>query len=71
NKVARVALRLNPEVDPQTHAYITTGKAENKFGISFGEIDSFLTTLSTLKNIHICGLHFHIGSQILQLQVFN
>lgn len=71
NKVARVALRLNPEVDPQTHAYITTGKAENKFGISFSEVDSFLTQLPSLKNIHICGLHFHIGSQILQLQVFN
>lgn len=71
NKVARVALRLNPEVDPLTHVYITTGKAENKFGISFAEVDTFLDTLPTLNNIHICGLHFHIGSQILQLQVFN
>ncbi|MFI3314191.1 MAG: diaminopimelate decarboxylase [Rikenellaceae bacterium] len=70
-KVARVALRLNPEVDPKTHAYITTGKAENKFGISFGEIDKFLEMLPNLQNLHICGLHFHIGSQILDLSVFK
>ncbi|MFI3322251.1 MAG: diaminopimelate decarboxylase [Rikenellaceae bacterium] len=70
-KTARVALRLNPEVDPKTHAYITTGKAENKFGISFSEVDKFLEMLPSLTNLHICGLHFHIGSQILQLDVFN
>ena len=69
--MARVALRLNPEVDLKTHAYITTGKAENKFGIAFSEIDKFLELLPTLNNLHICGLHFHIGSQILDIEVFK
>ncbi len=69
-KIARVALRLNPNVDPQTHAYITTGKSENKFGIPFHEVDTFLEMLPTLNNIEFIGLHFHIGSQITNLTVF-
>ncbi len=70
-KVANVALRLNPDVDPQTHAYITTGKAENKFGIPFHEVDTFVEMLPTLTNIKFIGIHFHIGSQITNLSVFK
>lgn len=67
---ARIALRLNPEIDPETHHYITTGLKDNKFGISYHEIGEVLEQISSLNNIKICGIHFHIGSQIRQLDVF-
>ncbi len=70
-KIANVALRLNPDVDPQTHAYITTGKAENKFGIPSHEVDTFIDMLPSLTNIKFIGIHFHIGSQITNLSVFK
>jgi diaminopimelate decarboxylase len=71
NKVASVALRINPEVDAHTHAYITTGLKENKFGINLSQLDSVLDLFETLKNVKLIGLHFHIGSQITDLSSFQ
>ena len=71
NKVASVALRINPEVDAHTHAYITTGLKENKFGINLSQLDSVLDLFETLKNVKMIGLHFHIGSQITDLTSFQ
>ena len=68
---ARVALRINPNVDAKTHHYITTGIEENKFGINPWELEDILDHLNKLENIEITGLHFHIGSQITNLDVFR
>ena len=64
---ARVALRVNPDIDAHTHRYITTGLAENKFGIDMRLLDGILDTVATLDHIELAGLHFHIGSQITDL----
>ncbi len=71
NKKARVALRINPNVDAHTHKYITTGLEENKFGINPYEFDDVLTLLKQLPHIELIGLHFHIGSQIGSLTPFK
>ncbi|MTI86804.1 MAG: diaminopimelate decarboxylase [Balneolaceae bacterium] len=68
---ARIALRLNPNVDAKTHKYITTGLKENKFGINEEDLDSVLDALVDLGNLKLIGIHFHIGSQIEQLQPFK
>jgi len=68
---ARVALRINPDVDPQTHKNISTGQADSKFGIAYTEIEEALGRIGSLRNITIVGLHFHIGSQILNLKVYE
>jgi len=68
---ARIALRINPDVDPKTHRHISTGKADNKFGISYTEIDEAIASLDRLRHIEIVGLHFHIGSKIRDMQVFE
>jgi len=70
-KRANIALRLNPNVDAYTHKYITTGLEENKFGINTHEIDSVIELLKTLPNLNLTGLHFHIGSQITDLEPFK
>jgi len=70
-KKTRVALRINPNVDAQTHHYITTGLEENKFGIKLWELDSCITELKSLDNIELIGIHFHVGSQITDLNVFK
>lgn len=70
-KKARIFLRLNPDVEAHTHKNITTGKAENKFGINASDTDIFLTLRKDLKNIEFEGLHFHIGSQICDFDVFK
>lgn len=70
-KTARIALRINPNINAKTHHYITTGLEENKFGISTWEFEDLLTTLQQCSNIDIVGLHFHIGSQIVDLSVFK
>ena len=62
---ARVALRVNPDVDPQTHKYISTGKKENKFGLDLDRTVQAYELAARLPNIEIAGLHMHIGSQIL------
>jgi len=69
--IAKVALRLNPDVKANTHAHITTGMMENKFGLSVEEVLEAKSILSGLKNISLIGLHFHIGSQITNLDVFK
>ncbi len=71
NKIASVALRINPNVDAATHHYITTGLEENKFGINTWELPKLLELIPTLKNIVVIGLHFHIGSQVTDLTVFK
>ena len=71
NKTANVALRLNPNVSANTHKYITTGLDENKFGINPWELESIIEQLKSLRNIKVVGLHFHIGSQITDLNVFK
>lgn len=71
DRVARIALRINPNVDAYTHKHITTGLDENKFGINMWEMESVLALLKTLENIELVGLHFHIGSQITQMDVFQ
>ncbi|MGL4780626.1 MAG: diaminopimelate decarboxylase, partial [Bacteroidales bacterium] len=71
NKTARVALRVNPEVDAKTHHYITTGLKENKFGVSMELLNKVLDRATGLSNIELIGLHFHVGSQITDLSVFN
>ncbi len=69
-KIARVAFRINPNVGAHTHANITTGLAENKFGISMEDMDKVIDMAETLPNIKFVGLHFHIGSQILDMGDF-
>ncbi|WP_245590589.1 diaminopimelate decarboxylase [Adhaeribacter aquaticus] len=71
DKMARVALRINPNVDANTHKHITTGLNENKFGINIWELEDVLQLIQSLPNIELIGLHFHIGSQITDLTVFN
>lgn len=71
NKVARVAFRINPEVDAHTHVKITTGQAENKFGIAIADMIPLFDRASKLSHIEVVGLHFHIGSQISQMAPFE
>ena len=70
-KVARVAFRLNPNVGAHTHANITTGLAENKFGIAMRDMVPVIEHAQQLKNTQVVGLHFHIGSQILDMGDFQ
>lgn len=70
-KTANVALRINPDVDPMTHKHISTGQGDSKFGISYKEIEEVLEELHKFGNINISGVHFHIGSQIEELRVFE
>ena len=69
--VARVAFRLNPNVGAHTHANITTGLAENKFGIAMRDMESVIQRAAALSNVRVVGLHFHIGSQILDMGDFQ
>lgn len=69
-KTARVAFRINPNVGAHTHANITTGLAENKFGISMEDMDKVIDMAETLPHVKFVGLHFHIGSQILDMGDF-
>ena len=69
--MARVAVRVNPNVDAHTHQYITTGLNENKFGINLEQLDYFVGKALALENVDLCGVHFHIGSQITEMQPFE
>lgn len=69
-KIARVAFRINPDVGAHTHANITTGLAENKFGISMQDMNSIIDRALEMKHVSFVGLHFHIGSQILDMGDF-
>ena len=70
-KVARVAFRLNPNVGAHTHANITTGLAENKFGIDMRDMLKVIEEAQGMQNVKVVGLHFHIGSQILDMGDFE
>lgn len=67
----RIAFRVNPDVDPKTHKYISTGKKENKFGLDFERTMQAYAMAATLPNIEIAGLHMHIGSQLLDAGPFG
>lgn len=68
--VAPVSLRVNPDIGAHTHAGITTGLAENKFGIYHGALEPVIRRALELKSVRFLGLHFHIGSQILDMSDF-
>ena len=70
-KKARISLRVNPDIDAHTHKYISTGRKEDKFGISPWMFESVAELFKTCKNIELVGLHFHVGSQITDLAVFK
>ncbi len=68
---ARIALRINPDVNGNTHVYITTGMEENKFGIHQWELEEILRLIPGLRKLELTGLHFHIGSQITNMETFG
>ena len=70
-KVAKVAIRINPNVDAYTHHYITTGLEENKFGVNQWELPACVDELKRSSNLKLIGIHFHVGSQITNLDVFK
>ncbi len=70
-KTAQVAIRINPNVDAHTHEYITTGLNENKFGFNMSHLECVISALQDLHNIKLIGIHFHIGSQIEDVQTFK
>ena len=70
NIVAQVAIRINPNIGAHTHSNITTGLAENKFGINYEQLDEVIDFIGQMEHIKLIGLHFHIGSQILVMDDF-
>jgi diaminopimelate decarboxylase len=70
-RIARIAFRVNPDVDAKTHHKIATGKAENKFGVPFEEAPALYALASRLPGIEVSGVHMHIGSQITELAPFR
>jgi diaminopimelate decarboxylase len=70
-RIARIALRINPYIEAHTHKYITTGIEDSKFGINTWELEEVIKRLSSLNNIRLIGMHFHIGSQITRMSVFK
>ena len=70
-KVASVALRLNPGIDAHTNKCINTGLADSKFGIDFNKLETTVASAQRLSNIRLIGLHFHIGSQILDVEPYK
>ncbi len=71
NKTASIAIRVNPDVDAKTHAKISTGKAENKFGVPFEDARALYAEAAKLPGIKVSGIHMHIGSQITDLAPFR
>ena len=69
-KIASIAFRINPNIGAHTHANITTGLAENKFGIAMKDMEHIIQKAEQLCHIRVLGLHFHIGSQILEMDDF-
>ena len=69
-KVARIAIRVNPNIDAHTHKYITTGLNENKFGINVPQLDDVVDAALAMQNVELIGLHFHLGSQIRETEPF-
>ena len=70
-KTARISLRVNPNIDAGTHEKISTGKAENKFGIAWDEAEASYAKAATLPGLEIVGIDIHIGSQITELTPFR
>ena len=70
-KLAQVALRMNPEINANTHHHITTGTKEDKFGINRDQLNKVVDKLNSLDAIRLIGIHFHIGSQITDLKPFQ
>ena len=70
-KTAKIALRVNPDIDAGTHEKISTGKAENKFGIAWEEAEAAYAHAGSLTGIDVCGIDIHIGSQITDLAPFR
>ena len=71
NKTANVAIRINPNVDAHTHHNITTGLDENKFGINSWDLPACAEVLKQSANLQFIGIHFHIGSQITNMEVYR
>ncbi|MFO1117628.1 MAG: diaminopimelate decarboxylase [Beijerinckiaceae bacterium] len=71
NKLAPIALRVNPDVDAKTHAKISTGKAENKFGVPIGNARAIYAAARALPGVRVSGVDMHIGSQITYLDPFD
>ena len=69
-KIARICLRINPDVEAHTHTHIVTGLAENKFGIALEDMMAVINQAQVSPNLQLLGLHFHIGSQITDMQDF-
>jgi diaminopimelate decarboxylase len=69
-KKAQVAIRINPDVDPKTHPYISTGLRENKFGIDIQEAPAHYAMAAEMENLHVCGVSCHIGSQLTEVNPF-
>ena len=69
-KIAPVSLRVNPDVDAQTHPYIATGLKENKFGVPFGDALRLYESAAGMNNLKICGIDCHIGSQLTEIPPF-
>jgi diaminopimelate decarboxylase len=67
---ARIALRANPDVDPHTHEYISTGSHENKFGIALNQLGAVYEAAAQMRHIEIVGVQMHIGSQITEAEPF-
>lgn len=67
---ARVAFRVNPDIDPKTHRKISTGKSEDKFGVPFARARDIYREAAALPGIRVAGVHMHIGSQITDLEPF-
>src|SRR5262244_2732083 len=70
-RTARIAVRVNPDIDPKTHAKIATGKAENKFGIPISRAREVYAKAAKLPGIEVTGVDMHIGSQITELEPFD
>jgi diaminopimelate decarboxylase len=71
SKNINIALRINPLVEAHTHKYITTGIEESKFGLKTWELDDVLNKLPAMANLSLIGIHFHVGSQITRMSVFQ
>ncbi len=70
-KKVRIAIRVNPDVDPKTHPYIATGMRKSKFGVDIREAEKEYEDASRLENIEVVGIHCHIGSQILDISPYK
>ena len=71
NKIAKIAFRINPDVDARTHAKISTGKSDSKFGVPWRSAIDIYAQAAALPGIEVCGIDMHIGSQVMELQPYE